>query len=122
MIAAKLDAAGTTLSVSFDTATCSDTSSHEIVYGTGSQLPTSLGGTFGVTGSECAVGDTSPYTWNSVPGGTGLLWWVVVKKDASNREGSWGNTSGGERIGPGSGGSSGQCGVTTKIVSNACGH
>ena len=122
--AGKLDAAGTTLSVSFDTATCADANGHEIIYGTGSQLPAALGGSFGVTGSVCTVG-ASPYTWASVPqldDPTGLLWWLVVAKDGSNREGSWGNTSAAERIGPGVNGSSGQCGVTTKSVANACGH
>ena len=124
--AAKLDAAGASLSVSWDTATCSDTNGHEIVYGSASQLPAALGGSFGVTGSECSVGATSPYTWTSVPDasdGSGLLWWLLVVKDASNREGSWGNASGAaERNGPGANGSSGQCGVTTKSVSNTCGH
>jgi hypothetical protein len=123
--ATKLDPAGSSLSVSFDTATCSDTNGHEIIYGSKSQLPAALGANFGVTGSVCTVGATSPYAWTSVPeagDGSGLLWWLIVAKDGSNREGSWGNTSAGERNGPGTNGSSGQCGVTTKSVANACGH
>lgn len=124
--AAKLDAAGSSLSVSWDTVTCADSNPHQIVFGSGSQLPTAPGGTFGLAGSTCAVGSTSPYLWTSVPDAgdaTGLLWWLIIGRDGSNREGSWGEGSDGlERNGPGAAGSSAQCGVTTKNVSNACGH
>jgi hypothetical protein len=47
----------------------------------------------------------------------------MTVRDGSNREGSWGKDSAGnERLGPAAGGSSGQCGVTTRNVSNVCGH
>lgn len=125
MTVAKLDAAGSSLSVAFDTATCSPATSRQIIYGQGSQLPASLGAAFALTGSECSVG-TSPFAWNPAPDagdGTGLIWWVITMRDGSNREGSWGKESGAlERVGPGAGGSSGQCGVTSRNVSNACGH
>ena len=125
MTVAKLNTAGTSLSVSFDTAACSGVTNRQIIYGEGSQLPTSGGGTFGLTGSACGV-TTSPFVWNPAPapsGGTGLIWWLLTVRDGSNREGSWGKkSSGAERVGPGPGGSSGQCGVTTRNIANACGH
>lgn len=124
MRASRLDVAGTSLSVTFDTATCTGVSSRQILYGQQSQLPTTPGGAFGLTGSACGV-TASPFTWNGVPaptGGTGLVWWLLAVKSAT-KEGSWGKTSAGaERIGPGPGGSSGQCGVTSRNIINACGH
>ena len=125
MTASKLNGAGTSLSVAFDTATCSGVTNRQIIYGQGSQLPSSPGGSFGLTGSACPV-TTSPFIWNPAPspsGGTGLVWWLMTVRDASNREGSWGkNSAGQERVGPAAGGSSGQCGVTTRAITNACGH
>lgn len=125
MTVSKLDPAGTSLSIAFDTATCSGVTNRQIIYGVGSQLPTSPGGAFSLTGSACSIG-ASPFTWNAVPvagDATGLLWWLMTAKDASNREGSWGkNGAGQERVGPAGDGSSAQCGVTTRNISNACGH
>jgi len=125
MTVSKLDAAGTSLSVTFDTATCSGVTNREIIYGERSQLPASPGGSFGLLGSACSVA-SSPFNWNPAPapsGGTGLIWWLMTVRDASNREGSWGKGSDGqERVGPGAGGSSGQCGVTARALTNACGH
>jgi hypothetical protein len=124
MTISKLNAAGTSLSVAFDTATCSGVTNRQIIYGLGSQLPTAPGGSFGLTGSACTVG-ASPFTWDPAPDANPgeLLWWLMTARDASNREGSWGkNKAGQERVGPSTGGSSGQCGVTTRDISNTCGH
>jgi hypothetical protein len=125
MTVSKLNPDGTSLSIAFDTAACSGVTNRQIIYGQGSQLPVSPGGSFGLTGSACSVGG-SPFTWNPAPDAnpaTGLVWWLLTVRDASNREGSWGKDSAAqERVGPGAGGSSGQCGVTTKNISNACGH
>src|SRR5262245_36256272 len=122
MLVSKLDAAGVSLSISFDTTSCSGTTDRQIIYGDGSQLPTAPGGAFGLTGSACSVG-ASPFVWNPSPNATGLVWWLMTAKDASNREGSWGkNGAGVERVGPAVDGSSAQCGVTTRNISNACGH
>ena len=125
MRATKLNAAGTSLSITFDTATCSGVTNREIIFGQGAQLPTTSGGTFALSGSVCSI-TTSPFTWNSVPaptGGTGLVWWLMTASDASHREGSWGKkSSGAERVGQGPGGSSGTCGVTTRNLTNTCGH
>lgn len=119
-----LDLAGTQLSVDWDAATCSGATDHRIIYGEGSDLPIAPGGVFGVTGSVCGIG-APPYIWDPAPSaadGSGLIWWIVVVGDGT-KEGPWGDdSSGAERIGPGPAGSSGQCGVTTKSLSNACGH
>jgi hypothetical protein len=120
------DTAGSSLSISWDTATCSDATSHHIIYGQKSQFPATAGGVFGLTGSVCAIGGTSPYLWNPAPDATdglGLIWWLIVVNDGAGTEGPWGDDSASaERIGPGPGGSSGQCGFTSKNVSNVCGH
>jgi len=123
---AKLDSEGSNLAVSFDSATCTGDADYQILYGDKSQLPASPAGAFAVAGAACAIGGTSPYAWSSVPSaadGSGLLWWIVVATNGGSKEGSWGDDGdGAERLGPGSGGSSGQCGVTTRDLGNACGH
>lgn len=126
MTVVPLDSTGSSLSISFDTTSCSGAANNHIIYGQGSQLPSAPGGAFGLTGSVCGIGATSPFIWNSVPDatdGSGLIWWLIVARNASGVEGSWGEDgAGSERIGPGANGSSAQCGVTTKDVSNTCGH
>lgn len=125
--ATKLNQAGSSLSISWDTTTCTGSTSTSLLYGEGSDLPATLGGAFSLAGSQCALGGSSPFVWNPAPNaldGSGLIWWLLVKRNAGNTtEGSWGESdTGAERIGPGAGGSSGQCGVTGKDASNACGH
>lgn len=126
MTVAANDAAGSSLSISWDTATCTDATSHHIIYGQKSQLPAAPGGVFGLTGGVCRIGGTSPFLWSPAPDATdglGLIWWLVVVDDGTSTEGPWGNGSDGvERLGPGPGGSSGECGITTKNVTNVCGH
>ena len=121
------DPQGVALSVSWDTSTCTDAGDHQIVWGGGSQLPATPGGTYGVDGSACAIGVTSPFTWNPSPDPTldalGWVWMLVVATDGATTEGSWGRDDGGmERGGPGAAGSSGQCGMTTKDLTNLCGQ
>src|SRR5262245_50437723 len=78
MTVAANDATGTSLSSSWDTATCSNAATYNIIYG--SALPSTPGGTFSVTGSACGIGATSPFVWNPSPTPAlgGLLWWIVV--------------------------------------------
>jgi hypothetical protein len=131
MKATRLDAAGTSLSLTFDVLACKPTggtvvpTQHYIIYGDKAQLPATVGGAFGVRGSVCNV-PTTPYTWNGVPSaidGSGLVWWLMVTKNSFSKEGSWGESNtGAERVGPGTSGSSGQCGATGKDATNACGH
>ena len=123
---AKTVADGSQLQLTFDTATCTGNTDHQVVYGFGSTLPASPGGTFGVSGASCGVG-ASPFAWLGVPDpskdASGLLWFLMESTDGVATEGSWGHDSaGGERVGPGAGGSSGQCGITGKDLSNTCGQ
>ena len=123
MTVAKLDESGTSLSVSFDTALCQGviTSGPHLIYGEKSQLPGTLGGPYGVSGGACGI-SASPYTWNPTPDsvdGSGLIWWLVVAEKGT-KEGGWGRDSAGsERNGSTS---SGQCGMTSKDLSNVCGN
>jgi hypothetical protein len=126
MTAAKLDAAGTRLSISWDTATCSGAADHQILFGEGSQLPTAPGGVFGVSGGVCGLGAASSFLWDPAPDaadGTGLVWWLVVVQDGTGAEGSWGlDGSNTERQGPGGGGSSAECGAASRNTNNTCGN
>ena len=124
---AKLDAAAANLSIGWDTVSCPGTRGHQIVYGWGSELPIAPGGSFGIGGSRCDVGITSPFTWRTTPDpladASGLLWWLMIARDGAVTEGSWGADGNGvERQGPAAGGSSGECGIATKDVGNTCGQ
>jgi hypothetical protein len=126
MTGAKSVSDGSTIQVSWD-ASCT-TVNYEIVYGTNSQLPTSYGGTYGISGVVCALGTSGSYTWTSVPAAPsgGFLWFLVVATDGQVTEGAWGLNSGSvERTGPGPNGSSGFSGACTrnaKVTTNTCGQ
>lgn len=125
MTVAKLDPTGSSLRVTFNVNACILNNNHNIVYGEGSDLPAGAGGTFTPGGGVCGIGGTSPYVWNLTPvaaDGSGLIWFVIVVSNNPTIEGSWGHDSADdERVGPGPGGASLECGVTTKNLSNACG-
>ena len=122
----KLSPDGSVLQVTWDWASCVGATDHHILYGLGNQLPTTPGGTYGLRGAACGIGLQSPYTWNGVPALTQndpMLWWVIVADDGSTTEGSWGRDSfDGERDGTGPGGSSLQCTLSAKDLSNTCGQ
>lgn len=116
------------MSLSYDVGTCLlGNTDHLIIYGFGSQLPSVLGGTYGLTGARCNIGSTSPVVWAGIPNPvadpTRLLWFLVLTEDdhiTNPTEGSWGKDSGGgERNGLQA---SGQCSVTTKSLANSCGQ
>ena len=117
---------GSSLSVTWDVATCSDTNNHQILYGQKSGFPSVPGGVYSLQGGTCSIGSTSPYTWTSTPNaidGNGLIWFLLVTKTASGIEGPWGDYSGSaERNGPGAGGSSDECATTDKSLAGTCGH
>jgi len=126
MTVTSVNPGGTSLEISWDTLTCDNTNEHQIIFGQGSQLPAALGGAYALSGSMCSIGGASPYVWNSVPNatdGTGLIWWLMVVNDGTNREGSWGKDSTlAERDGIGLNGSSAECGVSDKSLTNLCGQ
>lgn len=125
MTVTALDLTGTSLEISWDTTTCSGASGFHIVYGQGSDLPAGAGLAYSIAGSVCGI-TGSPFVWESVPeatDGTGLIWWLILANDASTVEGAWGlDSSPAERLGPGTGGCSGACGITSKNLANSCGH
>ena len=120
-----LAADGSALRLSYDVASCTNASTHHLIYGQRTGLPSSPGGAYTVLGAICNIGSASTYDWTNVPvpaDGQGMLWFLLVAADASNVEGSWGKDgAGNERIGPGAGGSDGIC-STAKSVANTCGQ
>jgi plastocyanin len=127
MTVEQVDAGANTLRVYWDTVTCTGAAGHQIIYGNGSQLPSAPGGAFALSGAICDLGTVAPSVWSDSPDPagdpSGLLWWLIVATDDSVTEGSWGRDSAGnERVGPESGGSSGQCGVLWKETVEPCGQ
>lgn len=122
----KLAADGSSLSIGFSTAACTDPFDHQILVGQKSGFPAALGGTFTLLGGACNIGTASPYTWNAVPDasdGSGLIWFVVVGENNGGREGPWGRQTGNlERNGPGTNGSSNVCSATDKELNAGCGN
>ena len=125
----KLSQDGSSLLVRWDTLLCSGNQGHQIVYGVGPGLPASPGGTYKLVGSVCGLGGSSPFTWSGSPDPTVLdppgrwMWFLVLASDGTTTEGSWGRDSlQQERRGTGAQGSSGQCGILSKNLSNVCGQ
>jgi len=125
LVASRLNADGTSVSVSWDTAACGGEVDHQILFGNKSNFPAIVGGNYTLQGGTCDIGTTAPYTWTapSASDGSGLLWFLVVAENNAGREGSWGKYDAtNERNGSGTGGSSGVCSITNRDLSNACGH
>jgi len=126
MTVTALDAGATSLQISWDTGACTGNTGFHIVYGQGSDLPNGAGAAHAIAGGACGLGSVSPVVWNSVPeaiDGTGLIWWLILANDGSATEGSWGHGSDlVERLGPAADGSSGVCAITSKSLTNTCGH
>jgi hypothetical protein len=125
MTVSKLAPNGNTLGLSWDPVTCGS-SSHILVFGGGSQLPSAPGGTYLLSGSACGLGGTGSYAWlntiNPSSDPTNFYWWLILATDGASTEGSWGIDGAGlERSGPGPGGASLQCGIGGKNTSNSCG-
>ena len=122
----KLSPDGSTLEIAWDWWSCVGATDHHILYGLGSQLPTTPGDPYGLRGAACDIGLQSPYTWTGVPAPTQtnpMLWWVVVADDGSATEGSWGTDSlFNERDALGPEGASQQCAISSKDLSNTCGQ
>lgn len=122
----RLDPQGSTMSLTWDTTACAARGYH-LLFGGGSQLPAVAGGAFDLSGARCDIGVTSPYVWSGTPNTSsdpsGLVWWLIVAHDGAATEGSWGRDgAGSERVGPGPGGASLECGVSIKSTSNGCGQ
>jgi hypothetical protein len=116
---------GSRLALTYDNTTCTGNTDHQILHSLGSRLPAVLGGTYFLVGSVSNIGSTGSFLWDGVPAGIvndPLVWFLVLSESDGGVEGSWGTDSTGtERDGFGPAGSSGQCGITTKSLSNGCG-
>jgi len=114
---------GSRLDLTYDATSCAGNTDHQIVHAPGSGLPSVLGDTYFPSGGVCNIGSSGSHTWSGVPApAEPLLWFLVLSEDNSGIEGAWGQDSaGGERNGSSAGGSSGQCGITTKSLANTCG-
>ena len=118
----RLTADGSRLQLQWNAVACGSTE-HHVLFGLDSGLPTAPGNTYGLAGGVCGVG-SSPFLWNGVPAlaPNQLLWFLILSDEGSSVEGSWGLDSfGAERNGAGVGGSSGQCGILGKDLTNVCG-
>ena len=126
MLVSKLTPDGSSLSISWNTGTCTDANNHQILFGQKSGFPALAGGTYTLQGGTCSIGSTTPFTWTPTPSsvdGSGLTWFLLVTKNASGVEGPWGTYNGiAERNGPGTGGSSNVCTTTNKDLAGTCGH
>ena len=125
---AKLDPTGSDLAVSWDATTCTGAvTGYQIIYGVGSDLPSSPGGTYAIDGSVCDIGTAPPYDWLGSPDPTadlsGLIWFLVVATDGDTIEGAWGDDrAGNPRSGAGANGASDECSIVDRSLSNLCGQ
>jgi len=118
---------GTDISVTWDASTC-PAYAYAIVGGMGSDLPSAAGGGFQVsaTASVCDAGFSGSYDWTNSPDpaqdSTRFEWFLVVARNETGTEGSWGvDSTTTERNGTGTGGSSGLACATGKDITNTCG-
>lgn len=122
----KDSADGSSLTVTWDTTSCSGQADHQIIYGDRSKFPSTPGGTYNLLGGTCNIGTASPFGWSPTPSsadGSGLLWFLVVVENNAGKEGPWGKYDAvNERNGPGTNGASNVCGVSDRSVANSCGH
>jgi hypothetical protein len=109
MRGSRADAAGTTINLTWDVATCAS-SNHHVLYGDLANVASSP-----VGGAACNLGTSGSATWGGVPAGN--LWYVVVGDDNAATEGSWGATSGGQR---GGASASGLCGMSARDNTGTC--
>lgn len=83
----RLDAAGSSIRVTWDTASCS-AADYNLIYGDLSGVAT-----WSLDGSVCGIGASGSHDWSGAPGGD--LWFLVVGTDGAGAESGWGVTSGG---------------------------
>lgn len=122
LVVGKLASNGSGLKLQWNAALCSS-ATHHLVFGADGGLPATPGGVYTLAGGVCGIG-ASPFNWLGVPlpSSGHFLWFLMLAHNAASVEGSWGHDSfGNERNGSGAGGSSGQCGITGKSLTNACG-
>lgn len=112
LTASRLTAAGDTLEVSWDVASCGATANYNLIYGALGDVAT-----YALSGAECGIGTTGTHTWSAVPAGD--LFFLVVGTDATGvYESRWGSDSAGnERNGSLA---SFRCAATNKELGPTC--
>jgi hypothetical protein len=110
MTASRADAAGSTIDLTWDVATCSSTD-HHVLYGDLASVSSAT-----ILGAACDLGASGIASWSGVPAGN--LWFVVVGDDGVSTEGSWGMDGAGAQRGLIT--ASGQCGMTARDNSGVC--
>jgi hypothetical protein len=103
---------GGTISVTYDTSTCS-VADHSILYGNLANVSTLT-----LSGSVCSIGNASPYSWTTVPTGYNVFW--VIVGDGGATESSWGQHYTGGAYGERSTTASNQCGNTAIDTNGTC--
>ena len=103
------------LSITYDTATCSQ-ADHSIIYGLGTAL-----NPITASGGACSIGNSSPYTWNGTPVlAAGQFIWFVIVGDAGTTESSWGQKYVSGTYSERSASASNQCGNTVINTTGTC--
>jgi hypothetical protein len=110
MTGSRADAAGSTIDLTWDVATCSSPN-HHLLYGDLAAVASPT-----VLGAACNLGTSGSGSWSGVPAGD--LWFVVVGDDGVSTEGSWGTDGAGAQRGLFT--ASGQCGLTARDNSGVC--
>ena len=110
LLAARLTAAGDSMQVSWDAASCPATD-YNLIYGNLSDVAS-----YALSGAACSMGTSGSYGWAGVPAGN--LYFLAVGLDGVGTESSWGlNGANQERNGSIA---SGACGVIVKNASGTC--
>jgi len=128
MTATKVDPLANQINLTWDNSCVG--ANYEVIVGPGSGLPTSYGGIYLIMPGFgwCNMGVGPTFTWmnaiDPLSDPTRFFWWLIVATDgAMTTEGAWGKNSGNiERTGPGVLGSSTDCGIMTKDITNTCGQ
>ncbi len=110
MKGSRADAAGSTIDLTWDVATCAS-SDHHVLYGDLASVASAA-----ISGASCDLGIAGSATWTAVPAGD--LWFVVVGDDDGAVEGSWGIDGNGAQRGGTS--ASGRCSMTSRDNSETC--
>lgn len=106
----RLTAAGDTIQIGWDAASCPATG-YNLIYGDLANVAA-----YALSGGACTMGTSGAYAWTGVPAGD--LFFLAVGTDGAGTEGSWGvDGANQERNGPVP---SGLCGVTAKDASGSC--
>ncbi len=111
LTAARVDAVGSVIDITWDVSTCRATD-YELLVGSLSSVSS-----YALDGAECDLGPGGSYAWLGVPAGD--LWFLVVSHDDGGTEGTWGSDSDGT---PRAGTTASlECGNLARVNDGSCG-